>query len=109
MSELASAMQAGSLAADLQEHSMRGGSLSLQLPTSRRVPLEGAELAAYQEQKRKEEMIVHAQPSQLTSKASEPLPTRCVHSDCCYCMHCCSCTEGARHTAHKASVNLQLL
>ena len=74
-------MQAGSLAADLQEHSTRGVPLSLQLATSRRVPLEGAELAAYQEQKRIEEMTLQAQPSQLTSKASDPLPTRQAHTE----------------------------
>lgn len=55
---------------------MRGGSLALQLPTSRRVPLEGAELIAYQEQKRKDEMTAQLQPSQAALKASDSLPTR---------------------------------
>lgn len=73
---VAHALQVGSLAAELQQRSIRGGTLALQLPTSRRVPLEGAELAVYQEQKRKEEMTAQLQPSQAAVKSSDSLPTR---------------------------------
>ena len=73
--------QAGSLGAQLQAHSLQGqGPLTLQLPLSKRVPLEGAELTAYQEQKRKEEMgaLQRAPPQASDSAMAEPLPTRCV-------------------------------
>ena len=74
-------MQAGSLGAKLQAHSLKGPSpLTLQLPISKRVPLEGAELVAYQEQKRKEEMGAVPGPARQSSDAKlvEPLPTRLV-------------------------------
>ncbi|KAL0041377.1 hypothetical protein WJX79_001220 [Trebouxia sp. C0005] len=71
--------EAGSLGAKLQAHSLKGPSpLTLQLPISKRVPLEGAELVAYQEQKRKEEMGAVPGPARQSSDAKlvEPLPTR---------------------------------
>ena len=74
-------VQAGSLGAQLQAHSLKGPSpLTLQLPTSNRVPLEGAELVAYQEQKRKEEMgaVQRPAPQSSDAKLAEPLPTRWV-------------------------------
>ena len=72
-------LQANSLAAQLQAHSLQGQThLTLQLPISRRVPLEGAELVAYQEKKRKEEMGALQRPPPQPSDigAPEPLPTR---------------------------------
>ena len=72
-------LQAGSLGAQLQAHSLQGHApLNLQLPVSRRVPLEGAELVAYQEQKRKEEMgALQKTPSKPSDAAlAEALPTR---------------------------------
>lgn len=73
-------LQAGSVGAQLQAHSLQGGAapLTLQLPISRRVPLEGAELVAYQEQKRKEEMGALQRPAPQPSDAAlaEPTPTR---------------------------------
>ena len=72
-------MQAGSLGAQLQAHSLQGPvPLTLQLPISRRVPLEGAELVAYQEQKRKDEMGALQRPAPQPSDAAlaEPIPTR---------------------------------
>ena len=74
-------VQAGSLGAQLQAHSLKGPSpLTLQLPISKRVPLEGAELVAYQEQKRKEEMgaVQRPAPQSSDAKLAEPLPTRWV-------------------------------
>lgn len=72
-------VQAGSLGAQLQAHSLQGSApLTLQLPISRRVPLEGAELVAYQEQKRKEEMGALQRPAPQPADAAlaEPIPTR---------------------------------
>ena len=74
-------MQAGSLGAQLQAHSLQGSSpLTLQLPISKRVPLEGAELVAYQEQKRKDEMSALQRPAKAPQASditlAEPLPTR---------------------------------
>ena len=43
-------MQAGSLAAQVQAHQPRHGPLTLQMQMGQRVPLEGAELAAYESQ-----------------------------------------------------------
>ena len=74
------ALQAGSLGAQLQAHSLKGpGPLTLQLPISRRVPLEGAELVAFQEQKRLEEMGAlqkAAAPQPADATQAEALPTR---------------------------------
>lgn len=78
-SRIALCLQAGSLGAQLQAHSLQGPApLTLQLPISRRVPLEGAELVAYQEQKRKEEMGALQRPAPQPSDAAlvEPTPTR---------------------------------
>ncbi len=72
-------VQAGSLGAQLQAHSLQGSKpLTLQLPISKRVPLEGAELVAFQEQKRKEEMGALQRPAPQAPDATlaEPLPTR---------------------------------
>lgn len=73
--------EAGSLGAQLQAHSLQGSSpLTLQLPISKRVPLEGAELVAYQEQKRKDEMSALQRPAKAPQASditlAEPLPTR---------------------------------
>lgn len=76
-------LQAGSLGAQLQAHSLQGHApLTLQFPVSKRVPLEGAELVAYQEQKRKEEMgALQKTPSKPSDAAlAEPLPTRWAES-----------------------------
>lgn len=73
------AAEAGSLGAQLQAHSLKGPSpLTLQLLVSKRVPLEGAELVVYQEQKRKEEMgtVQRPVPQSSDAKLVEPLPTR---------------------------------
>ena len=74
------ALQAGSLGAQLQAHSLKGPApLTLQLPISRRVPLEGAELVAFQEQKRLEEMGAlqkAAAPQPADATQTEALPTR---------------------------------
>lgn len=72
-------LQAGSLGAQLQAHSLKGHTpLALQLPISKRVPLQGAELVAYQEQKRKEEMgaLQKTPPKPSDTTLAEPLPTR---------------------------------
>ena len=73
------ALQAGSLGAKLQAHSLKSPApLTLQLPISKRVPLEGAELAAYQEQKRIEEMgaMQKSTPQAPDATQAEALPTR---------------------------------
>jgi len=88
-------MQAGTLGAQLQAHSLKGPSpLTLQLPISKRVPLEGAELVAYQEQKRKEEMGALQRPAPQSSDAKllEPLPTRLVALLSSFSFCGCSCT-----------------
>ena len=72
-------MQAGSLGAQLQAHTLHGPApLILQLPISRRVPLEGAELVAYQEQKRKDEMgaLQGPAPQPSDDALAGPTPTR---------------------------------
>ena len=73
------AVQAGSLGAQLQAHSLKGPApLTLQLPISKRVPLEGAELAAYQEQKRIEDLgaIQKSNSQAPDATQAEALPTR---------------------------------
>ena len=84
-------LQAGSLGAQLQEHSLKGPSpLTLHLPISKRVPLAGAELVAYQEQKRKEEMgaLQRPAPQASDSALADPLPSKfriCLrHGQCLY-------------------------
>jgi len=107
-------MQAGSLGAQLQAHSLKGPSpLTLQLPISKRVPLEGAELVAYQEQKRKEEMGALQRPAPQSSdaKLAEPLPTRWVALQSSFLLlqlqlHCpCMCI--AVSSAQGLAVSLQ--